>query len=152
MTNTDNMRKEFCDKLREGAEMLASGKEHIFLREFDIQTMLGDSAEGINQSYIRTIMNRVPSVKAIGTIKIKRVIGSDELPDGYHITLNREPRRKVVTNDDLPKLEQSWKVKFINQLLKTSPMISDLRGEQLQGAAIAIERFAEMLKEMVKDD
>lgn len=151
MTNTDNMRKEFCDKLREGAEMLAGGKEYIFLREFDIQTMLGDSADGINQSYIRTIMNRVPSIKAVGTIKIKRVSGSDEFPDGYHITLNREPKRKVVTNDDLPKLERSWKEKFIKQLLKTSPMISDLEGEQLQGAAIAIKRYAEILKDMVDE-
>lgn len=152
MKETDNARKEFCDALRRGATQLAEGKESIFIKQFDIEYLLGESAQGINQSYIRTIMNRVPIVKAIGSVRIKRVSGSDEMPDGYEVTLNREPKRKVITNEDLPEIKARAVRKFAERILGFMPNVMDLEGDERDGAIKGIARYQDMIKAMINDE
>lgn len=144
--------KEFCDALRVQAATLASGeKAELEIKDFDLERALGIEAGKINASYIRTIMNRVPEVKAIGTVKVKRIKDDVDRADCYLVTVSRGTKRKVITNEDLPRLESSWRQKFIKQLLQTQPRITDLKGEQLEGAAIALERFINMIEQMGKE-
>lgn len=146
--------KDYCNKLRELGAKLASGD----LEEYRLDmTQLAEMMEpdefmkiSKGTSYSRTIINRVPEVKAVGAIRIK--VEEDTFAKYYVFTLNRDVRRKVITNDDLPKIESTWRRKFIKQLLQTQPRISDLKGERLEGAAIALERFAAMLNEMTKEE
>lgn len=145
--------KEFCDQLRIQATRLANGElEKVTIKDWDLEMALGGQASKINASYIRTIMNRSPDVKALGTVKVKRIKDDVDMPDSYEITLCREPKRKVLTSDDVARLEAAWRVKFVKHLLATQPRITDLKGEQLEGAAIALERFMAMIEEMAKGE
>lgn len=139
-------RKEFCDSLRKLAGMLASGKLDTYLMtDWDMAHALGDEVKGINSSYIRTIMNRSPDVKAVGTVKVIRSKGDDEAP-GFIISLNKEPTRKVVTNDDIPRIQARAVEKFAKSLLERMPNIADLEGDELQGAVKMAGRYQAMIK------
>ena len=144
--------KEFCDMLRVNAASLANGDvSELQIKELDLQCNIApEDLRKINASYIRTIMNRTPEVKAVGAVKVERVRGDADIPDCYRVTINKNPKRRLLTDEELPKLESKWRAKFIAQLLKTQPRISDLEGDRLEGAAIALERMNEMLNEMVK--
>lgn len=146
--------KDYCNKLRELGVKLANGELEEYRLDMTqlAEIMPPDEYSKISKgtSYSRTIINRVPEVKAVGAIRIK--VEEDKFAKYYVFTLNRDVKRKVITNDDLPKIEASWRAKFIKQLLQTQPRISDLKGEQLEGAAIALERFANMLNEMTKEE
>lgn len=146
--------KQYCDNIRALGKKLASGEldeYRLDLTELS-ENMDGDDFYKItrNISYTRTTINRVPEVKAAGSISIK--IEEDEIARYYVFSINREPKRKVITNDDLPRLEQSWRNRFIKHLLKTTPRITDLEGEKLEGAAIAIERFIALVEDYAKEE
>lgn len=140
-------KSEFCNTLREVGEALASGeKEVVEIPKAWIEYNV-TNGKSITASYIRTIIGRVQAVKAIGAVSVK----SRESDDGakhFVISINRNPKRKMITSDELPELEASWRAKFIKHLLSTQPRITDLQGEQLNGAAIALERFAAMIEKM----
>lgn len=146
--------KQFCDGLRKAAAALASGKLETFeLTDWGMEQGLApDDMKKVNASYIRTIMNRSPDVKAIGTVKVRRVNDDPELAPGFYITLNREPRRKVLTNDDVAEIEKRAVAKAFAQLLQTIPNITDLSGEKLEGAAVGISRYQAMIDQIAKGE
>lgn len=144
--------KEFCDTLREVGEKLASGeREEVVIPKAYIEIRV-EGGSKISPSYMRTTINRVAAVKATGGCASVKVKTNEEGAKAYHITINRAHKRKVITADELPSLEQRWKRKFIEHLLKLQPRITDLEGDELKGAAIGIERFIAMIEDMAKGD
>ena len=144
--------REFTAEMEKAIVLVASGeKEEIrFNAGMMITMLLPDELEKLTPAYMRTTLNRVPEVKATGKVSIKTETDSDGMK-WYVVTVNKNPRKKQLTTDDLESLERKWQAKFIKYLLSVNPKISDLRGEQLEGAAIAIDRFAEMLKSLVQE-
>lgn len=145
--------REFTAKLEEAIIQVVNGEQpEIRFHDGMVMTNVSpDEAEKLTTAYMRTTLNRVPEVKAVGKVSIKSETNDDGMKF-YVITVNRNPRKKQLTTDDLGALETRWRAKFIKHLLSVNPKISDLRGEQLEGAAIAMDRFADMLKAMVEDD
>lgn len=144
--------REFTAEMEKAIVLVASGeKEEIrFNAGMMITMLLPEELEKLTPAYMRTTLNRVPEVKATGKVSIKTKTDSDGMK-WYVVTVNKNPRKKQLTTDDLESLERKWQAKFIKYLLSVNPKISDLRGEQLEGAAIAIDRFAEMLKSLVRE-
>lgn len=102
----------------------------------------------LTPQYVRVVMSRVPEVVQNGRITIKVRKHEDTGTPVYDITFKQGAKQKrILTESDLPQLERKWKDKFIGQLLKIQPQITDLTGEALEGANIAIGRFHELLKE-----
>ena len=145
--------REFTAELEKAIVMVASGeKEEIRFSTGMITANVSPEEQGkLTTAYMRMTLNRVPEVKAVGKVSIKTVTDDDGLTQMV-ITINRNPRKKQLTTDDLDVLQAKWQAKFIKQLLNTQPRITDLDGDKLAGAAIALERFAEMLKDMIKED
>lgn len=145
--------REFTAELEKAIVLVASGeKEEIRFSTGMITANVSPEEQGkLTTAYMRMTLNRVPEVKAVGKVSIKTVTDDDGLTQMV-ITINRNPRKKQLTTDDLDSLHAKWQEKFIKQLLNTQPRITDLDGEKLAGAAIALERFAEMLKDMIKED
>lgn len=145
--------REFTAELEKAIVLVASGeKEEIRFSTGMITANVSPEEQGkLTTAYMRMTLNRVPEVKAVGKVSIKTVTDDDGLTQMV-ITINRNPRKKQLTTDDLDVLQAKWQAKFIKQLLNTQPRITDLDGEKLAGAAIALERFAEMLKDMIKED
>lgn len=145
--------REFTAELEKAIVLVASGeKEEIRFSTGMITANVSPEEQGkLTTAYMRMTLNRVPEVKAVGKVSIKTVTDDDGLTQMV-ITINRNPRKKQLTTDDLDSLHAKWQAKFIKQLLNTQPRITDLDGEKLAGAAIALERFAEMLKDMIKED
>lgn len=145
--------REFTAELEKAIVLVASGeKEEIRFSTGMITANVSPEEQGkLTTAYMRMTLNRVPEVKAVGKVSIKTVTDDDGLTQMV-ITINRNPRKKQLTTDDLDSLHAKWQAKFIKQLLNTQPRITDLDGEKLAGAAIALERFAEMLKYMIKED
>lgn len=141
--------KEFCKSLREQAGKIASGEE-VVLRSIDLERFLEqDDLRKINASYIRMTLNRTPEIKEVGTVKVTRTDTALE-GDGYRITINRATKRRVYTEKDIPEIKQRLREKIVKQIMKVQPKISDLKGDQLEGAAIALSRMSEMLEDMIK--
>lgn len=139
--------KEFCDNLRLLAKKLASGElpEYIVTDAIIEGNLDEQDQKKVNASYIRTIMNRVPEVKEIGTVSISRTDPIEDAP-GFKIVINREAKRQVFTKNDLPAIEKRMSERIAKRLLSTMPNITDLEGEQLQGAAIGIKRYQDLIK------
>lgn len=148
-----DLSKAFCDKLRQAGAALGKGEQsEIVLPLHFITVHFADEpekAKSITPGYIRTIINRVPEVKAVGSCSVKSGSDGDGNP-AYIMTMKANTKRRVITSDDLPGLESRWRAKFIKHLLETTPRITDLQGDRLTGAAIALERFAAMLEKMAK--
>lgn len=145
-----DLAKEFCNKLREAAVALANGDtEEIKLPIRFIGQHFGDDekVKSITPGYVRTIMNRVGEVKAVGSCSVKSGFDDDGDPV-YIIALKKDTKRKVLTNEDVQALESKWRAKFIRELLNRPPRVTDLEGDELKGAAIAIERLCSMLESM----
>lgn len=145
--------REFTAKMEEAIVKVVSGEEQEI--RFSAGMMLSmvdhEEAQKLTPAYMRTTLNRVPEVKATGKVSIKTTT-DDDGTKFYVVTVNKNPRKKQLTTDDLEVLERKWQAKFIKYLLSVNPKISDLRGEQLEGAAIAVDRFAEMLKSMIREE
>lgn len=145
--------KEFCDNLRLLAKKLASGElpEYIITDATIDGNLDEQDQKKVNASYIRTIMNRVPEVKEIGTVSISRTDPIEDAP-GFRIFINREAKRQVFTKNDLPAIEKRMSERIAKRLLSTMPNITDLEGEQLQGAAIGIRRYQDLIKSIAEGE
>lgn len=148
------MQKELCEKLREAGAALGRGEVDdvrlpygYILQHFDSDF---EKANKITAGYIRTIINRVPEIKAEGRVSVKREQNEDGVV--FVITVNRDPKRKVITSQDMPAIEAKIRNKFLKRLLNFIPNITDLQGDALQGAAIGVQRYQEMIKEMMNED
>lgn len=145
--------KEFCDNLRLLAKKLASGElpEYIITDATIDGNLDEQDQKKVSASYIRTIMNRVPDVKEIGTVSITRTDPVEETP-GFKVAINRESKRQVFTKNDLPAIEKRMSERIAKRLLSTMPNITDLEGEQLQGAAIGIRRYQDLIKSIAEGE
>lgn len=143
--------KEFCDQLREVAHAIGKGDQEIVsMPRSYIEINLGTEANKINTAYMRSIMQR--EMKKYGmTISISTSKNEDGFTV-YTFAAKDGVKKRTFTSDELPQLELKWKAKLIKQLLMQQPRITDLQGDQLTGAAIALERFAQMLKDMCDDE
>ena len=144
------MSKELCDKIREAGAALGRGdQDEIRLPYSYILGHFGgdfEQANKINSAYIRTIVNRVPEVKAAGRIRIKRVEDVDGVI--FVMTINRDPKRKILTSEDIPAIERKACNKLVNRLLDFMPNIMHLDGDRRDGAMEGIALYQAMIKEM----
>lgn len=148
------MAKELCNKLREAGAALGRGDvEDVKLPYYYIlQHFGGDSsqADKITPAYIRTIINRVPEIKAAGRASVKR----DEI-DGstvFIITVNRDPKRRVLTTEDVAAIEQKAIGKLASQLLGFMPNVTHLEGEKLEGALAGISLYQDMIRKLIAEE
>lgn len=131
--------QSFGDQLRTAARMLASGeREQITMTDFQIQQVTGK--ERINPSHIRTTMGR--EVRTLGAISVKRM----QDPPGYICTFNPDPKKKAVPSDELPAIKVRAANKALKAIANVMPSLTDLDGEQLKGAMIAIARYQDLIK------
>lgn len=139
---------EFAADMRVAIEKVVDGSEPFMRIPLAfIENSIAEPKK-INPSYIRTTLNRVPCVKAVGKISVKL-----EENDGamfYKVSINRDAKRKVITNEDLPALQARAVNKALQTLTDYMPNVTDLEGEQLQGAIIGIQRFQVMIKSMME--
>ena len=147
--------KDYCDSLRQLGIKLASGElESYRLSLIDLaENMSGDDHYKVTRStsYSRTIINRVPEVKAKGSISIKVV--ETETDKFFEFTLNTDPKRKVLTNSDIAEIEAKCLRRFARRHLNAMPWLADLEGDVLKGAMIGVQRFVEMItKAAIGDD
>lgn len=144
--------KDYCDNIRELGAKMASGE----LQEYRLsltalfEIMEPDDYHKVTKSisYTRTIINRVPEVKAVGSIQIRTEDNGDE--KFYVFTLKTGSKKRIITEDDLPHLHNVEVNKALRKLIKNPPRITDLEGEALKGAAIAIERYIETINDAMR--
>lgn len=145
--------KDYCEFLRHLGRALADGS----LPEYKLDvTLLAEKMDADEHykalrstSYSRTIINRVPEVKAIGNISIKA--SEDTFAKYYTFTLNKEPRKRVITNDDLPHIKAKAVSKVLKRLIETIPNVMDLQGDELKGAQVAINRYHDMIRRITEE-
>lgn len=143
ITSTD-----FCEKLREGVRSMVNGD----LPEIRVnsawveQNIDEEDAQKLTPAYLRNITVR-EAMKFGRSVGLKTVTDDDTGNRIIIIRLKDSKKARVVNEKDIPHLESQWKRKFIKHLLKTTPRITDLEGDELKGAAIAIERFIAMIEE-----
>lgn len=145
--------KEFCAQLCQGALQIASGeREEIRFPCMMVGShVIPDDVAKVTPSYMRTVINRLPEVKARGRMSIKREV-NDEGVRFYVIKLNTDVKRKVLTSNDLEALETKIRAKIGRELLKVMPNIAHLKGERLEGAAEMASLYQEIFKEMIKGE
>lgn len=138
--------KEFCDLLRDIAIALADGKQDEVKMPllYVHQELEPEDAKKITAAYARTIMNRVPDVKEIGSVSVKTKKDEDDGSHYFLFTLNREKKRKVFTDKDLPAV----RAKVIEKVLKLSPDLSHLEPGGVVVAVDTIKRFKDLIREM----
>lgn len=149
-----DLAKEFCNKLREAAVALANGHtEEIKLPIRFIGQHFGDDekVKSITPGYVRTIMNRVGEVKAAGSCSVKNGF-DDEGDPVYIITLKKDTRRKVLTNEDVKTLEAKAVAKFAKRILSIMPNVMHLEGAERDGAIEGINLYQKMIREMVEGE
>lgn len=148
------MSKELCDKIREAGAALGRGDQsEIRLPYSYILGHFGgdfDQANKINSAYIRTIVNRVPEVKAAGRISIKRVEDVDGVV--FVMSINRDPKRKILTSEDIPAIERKARMKLAKQLLNLMPNVMHLEGDKRDGAIEGIALYQDMIKKMAEGE
>lgn len=151
---SDITSKMYCDKLRELGVKLANGEIEDYRLDMTQlgENMVADDFAKVSRgtSYSRTIINRVPEVKAVGSISIK--VEEDDFAKYYVFTLNRDVKRKVLTNEDVEHIEQKAVAKALRGLMQTMPNIADLSGEKAEGALIMAQRYQAMIDNMIKGE
>lgn len=142
--------KEFSDWLRGEAARLGNGEiEEIYFSDTQLEmTITPDDLHKITASYIRMVVGRVPEIKAVGRASVQRDDGIDR-PVGFVITVNREPKRKVFTEEDLPELERKIRNRVLKDLIGRNPKFTDMQDEALAVAVEMIRRYDEMFESMM---
>lgn len=145
--------KEFCEMLRDGIGKVANGE----MDELKINiAWLDDNLDPIDRKkityqYTRNTCDREANKYGKG-IRARTHKCNETGNDYWIIQLKGDKKARIVNEKDLPALEERWKRKFIEHLLKLQPRITDLEGDELKGAAIGIERFIAMIEDMAKGD
>lgn len=142
--------KEFCDYLRARAKMLASGEiEELKINMALVNDSLGDEAKKIKPSYIRMTMNRVAEIREIGCVKIRRSDPIEDEFDGFIVTLEREAKRRVFTDKDLPAIRKKANEKLIAQILAFTPDFSHLEDGEIVTATKAVAEYKNMIRNYI---
>ncbi|QPD96131.1 hypothetical protein [Enterobacter phage N5822] len=144
------------ERLREMAVKLASGEygngvavTYMLILELCDQDF--DRAGKITAGYIRTIMNRVPEIKAKGAVSVK---SEDHEQHGkyFAVTLNTDPKRRVLTSEDVEHIERKACNKFAKRLLGFMPNVMHLEGDKRDGAIEGIALYQDMIKKMAEGE
>lgn len=145
--------REFTAELEKAIVLVASGeKEEIrFSTGMLTLNVLPEEQHKITTAYMRMTLNRVPEVKAVGKVSIKTVT-DDEGVKNIVITINKNPRRKQLTTDDLEAIERKTREKFAKRLLDFMPNIMHLEGDKRDGAIEGIALYHDMIKKMAEGE
>lgn len=146
--------KDYCNWLRALGKRLADGEIEEYRLSLDMlaSNHNGDDYYKITKSvsYSRTIINRVPEVKAAGTISIKVEEDNDER--FYVFSMNRDAKRKILTSEDVADIEQKTRNKFMQRLLGFMPNVMHLDESERVGAMKGIELYQDMIKKMAEGE
>ena len=145
--------REFTAELEKAIVLVASGeKEEIrFSTGMLTLNVLPEEQHKITTAYMRMTLNRVPEVKAVGKVSIKTVT-DDEGVKNIVITINKNPRRKQMTTDDLEVIERKTREKFAKRLLGFMPNVMQLDESDRAGAMKGIELYQDMIKKMAEGE
>ena len=145
--------REFTAELEKAIVLVASGeKEEIrFSTGMLTLNVLPEEQHKITTAYMRMTLNRVPEVKAVGKVSIKTVT-DDEGVKNIVITINKNPRRKQLTTDDLEVIERKACNKFAKRLLGFMPNVMQLDESERIGAMKGIELYQDMIKKLVEGE
>lgn len=145
--------REFTAELEKAIVLVASGeKEEIrFSTGMLTLNVLPEEQHKITTAYMRMTLNRVPEVKAVGKVSIKTVT-DDEGVKNIVITINKNPRRKQLTTDDLEVIERKTREKFAKRLLGFMPNVMQLDESDRAGAMKGIELYQDMIKKMAEGE
>lgn len=141
--------REFTAKMEEAIVKVVSGEEQEI--RFSAGMMLSmvdhDEAQKLTPAYMRTTLNRVPEVKATGKVSIKTTT-DDDGTKFFVVTVNKNPRKKQLTTDDLEVIERKTREKFAKRLLGFMPNVMHLEGDKRDGAIEGIALYQDMIKKM----
>lgn len=145
--------REFTAELEKAIVLVAIGeKEEIrFSTGMLTLNVLPEEQHKITTAYMRMTLNRVPEVKAVGKVSIKTVT-DDEGVKNIVITINKNPRRKQLTTDDLEVIERKAREKFAKRLLGFMPNVMHLDESERVGAMKGIELYQDMIKKMAEGE
>ena len=145
--------REFTAELEKAIVLVASGeKEEIrFSTGMLTLNVLPEEQHKITTAYMRMTLNRVPEVKAVGKVSIKTVT-DDEGVKNIVITINKNPRRKQLTTDDLEVIERKAREKLAKRLLGFMPNVMHLEGDKRVGAIEGIALYQDMIKKMAEGE
>lgn len=145
--------REFTAELEKAIVLVASGeKEEIrFSTGMLTLNVLPEEQHKITTAYMRMTLNRVPEVKAVGKVSIKTVT-DDEGVKNIVITINKNPRRKQLTTDDLEVIERKTREKFAKRILGFMPNVMHLEGDKRDGAIEGIALYQDMIKKMAEGE
>lgn len=145
--------REFTAKMEEAIVKVVSGEEQEI--RFSAGMMLSmvdhDEAQKLTPAYMRTTLNRVPEVKATGKVSIKTTT-DDDGTKFFVVTVNKNPRKKQLTTDDLEVIERKTREKFAKQLLGFMPNVTHLEGDKRDGAIEGIALYQDMIKKMAEGE
>lgn len=145
--------REFTAELEKAIVLVASGeKEEIrFSTGMLTLNVLPEEQHKITTAYMRMTLNRVPEVKAVGKVSIK-TLTDDEGVKNIVITINKNPRRKQLTTDDLEVIERKTREKFAKRLIGFMPNVMHLEGDKRVGAIEGIALYQDMIKKMAEGE
>ena len=145
--------REFTAELEKAIVLVASGeKEEIrFSTGMLTLNVLPEEQHKITTAYMRKTLNRVPEVKAVGKVSIKTVTDDDGVKN-IVITINKNPRRKQLTTDDLEVIERKTREKFAKRILGFMPNVMHLEGDKRDGAIEGIALYQDMIKKMAEGE
>lgn len=145
--------REFTAKMEEAIVKVVSGEEQEI--RFSAGMMLSmvdhDEAQKLTPAYMRTTLNRVPEVKASGKVSIKTTT-DDDGTKFFVVTVNKNPRKKQLTTDDLEVIERKTREKFAKRLLGFMPNVMHLDESERVGAMKGIELYQNMIKKMAEGE
>lgn len=141
--------REFTAKMEEAIVKVVSGEEQEI--RFSAGMMLSmvdhDEAQKLTPAYMRTTLNRVPEVKATGKVSIKTTT-NDDGTKFFVVTVNKNPRKKQLTTDDLEVIERKAREKLAKQILDFMPNVMQLDESERVGAMKGIELYQDMIKKL----
>lgn len=145
--------REFTAKMEEAIVKVVSGEEQEI--RFSAGMMLSmvdhDEAQKLTPAYMRTTLNRVPEVKATGKVSIKTTT-DDDGTKFFVVTVNKNPRKKQLTTDDLEVIERKAREKLAKRLLDFMPNVMHMEGDKRDGAIEGIALYQDMIKKMAEGE
>lgn len=150
----------FNDKLRQTAKELATGErqELIIPVEYITEELSGKVSASNPASYVRTIMSRVPEVKVVGTVKIKKSIcNNDESAlfgkEIYTITVTQETRKTIYNKADVERIKRQAIAKTAEKFLLLSPNLANYAPDEYAIVAKVMQEIHALAKmQFIEDD
>lgn len=143
----------FTDKLREAAKALANGSQEEIVIPSNVfeRQLSGLKSAETPSAYIRSIMNRVPEIKEIGTVKIKKTTCDDSDSDYvgmeiYTVTVSKEKRKKVFNKAEVDRAKRDAVAKAAERFLLVSPCLANYEPEEYATISKVMQEIHEIVK------